>query len=185
MEIRYTTRSTDRKKNLTTMRREGNIPAVLYVKGKSQNITVIGDDYQAALRKMSKGSLPTTVFQLKDEEGNVTKAIVKDIQYHITSYRVVHLDFLELKEDTLISANVPIRLKNELHCSGVKLGGVLRPVIRNVKVRCLPRDLPAEFFIDVETLGMKQSRRLKDIDFPENVEPVANVEEVVVIVAKR
>ena len=73
------------------------------------------------------------------------------------------------------------------HCRlcGSKSRGVLRQVIRAVKVRCLPKDLPSIFHMNVKNLGMKQSMRLKEIQFPEGVEAVTSLEEVAVTVAKR
>src|SRR3990167_6722176 len=81
------------------LRREGNVPAILY---SSQNeagtpLYVKKDDVQAILRNMKPGLLATTVFEL-NEGDKKHKAIVKDIQYHVASYDVLHIDFALLSE---------------------------------------------------------------------------------------
>ena len=68
---------------------------------------------------------------------------------------------------------------------GIKLGGFLRQVIRHVKVECLPKNIPSEFIIDVKDLGIRQSKRLKDLAMPNGVKPLASPEEVIVVIAKR
>ena len=98
-----------------------------------------GAEFEAVLRKLPKGYLPTTIFEL-DMEGKTKKAIVKDIQYHPTTYRILHLDFLILEPKITVDVKVPINCIGEADCVGVKLGGFVRPVKRHVEVRCLPDD---------------------------------------------
>jgi large subunit ribosomal protein L25 len=177
---------TDKKKGtVNSLRREGNIPAVLYSKGQEgTSLAVNGHEFRQLLRNLKQGTLATTIFDLKGD-GFQCRAIVKGIQYHVTSYDVLHLDLMELHEDTEITVKVPIQCIHIADCIGVKAGGVLRQVIRAIKVSCLPKNLPTEFDVDVKDLGMKQTIRLKEINFPEGVTPVAALEEVAVVVAKR
>ena len=110
---------------------------------------------------------------------------MKGIQYHRTTYEVIHIDFEIVEQDLPVNVNIPIRCIHEADCAGVKLGGILRQVIRTLKVSCLPKDIPQKFTIDVKDLQMMQSKRLSDIAIPEKVKPVANMQEVAVVVAKR
>ena len=118
-------------------------------------------------------------------EGKTLKAIVKEIQYHPTTYDILHIDLQLMDKTVPIEVNVPITFTHVAECVGIKLGGVLRPVIRKMKVRCLPKDLPSQFFLDVAQLAIGQSRQLKEIDLPKLVRPLANLEEVAVVIAKR
>jgi large subunit ribosomal protein L25 len=68
---------------------------------------------------------------------------------------------------------------------GIKLGGVLRQVIRHVRVRCLPKDLPSFFELDIRELGVKQSKRLREIQIPSTVSPLVDMNEVVAVIVKR
>ncbi len=186
MKLNSIKRVADRKSDAKKLRNLGKIPAVIYVHGKaSETIAVDASEYDTLLRGLKKGHLPTTVITLVDESGKERKVLVKDIQYHVTTYRVIHMDFEELLDDVKIKVNVPIECVGEVDCVGIKLGGVLRRVIRNLRVQCLPKDLPSVFEMDVVTLGLKQSRKLGDLSIPETVRPLMDLNEVAVIIAKR
>ncbi|MBS0623086.1 MAG: 50S ribosomal protein L25/general stress protein Ctc [Verrucomicrobia bacterium] len=164
------------------IRREGNIPAVLYSKGeKGKEITVDGIVFKKLLDSIEPGTLSSKVLTL-DLEGKEIKAIVKDIQYHVTTYRVLHLDLEQLHDDTPVSLNIPIKCVGGVDCVGVKLGGVLRQIIRYVKVRALPKHIPAHFELDVRQLGLRQSMRLSSLSVPAGVELRSDLKEVAVVV---
>lgn len=162
------------------------IPAVLYVRGNpSETIAVDESEFQALLRHVQKGRLATTKISLVEEGGRTRQAIIKDIQYHVTTYRVIHLDFEELLDDIKVNINVPIEFTGVVDCAGVKLGGVVRQVIRNLRVQCLPKDIPHHLEIDIRSMGLKEAKRLKDLDLPKNLRPLADLNEVCVVIAKR
>ena len=186
MDLSIKRRSFKTKGEVKETRREGNIPAVMYSQGeKGESIEVDGAGYAAACRKLKPGHLPNTVFSLKDQEGKTTRAIVKEIQYHPSTYRVLHMDFVELKDKVPLNIKIPIRYVGAADCPGVKLGGVLREVIRHVPVRCLPKDIPNEFSIDVSHMAMSQSCRLNAIKLPANVKARCSMNEVAAVIAKR
>ena len=114
---------------------------------------------------MKSGHLPTTVFTLADGKTRA-RVIIKDIQYHLTTYNVSHIDFGELIDDVPVSVKVPVKCTGVADCVGVKLGGFLRQVVRHVKIECLPQRIPSEFMVDVKDLGIRQTKRLKDIKMP-------------------
>ncbi len=185
MKLAVKERVGERKKDLKQIRRDGDIPAIIYSsKGQPQTLIVDGAEFSTILRDMKQGQLPTTVFTLIEGKKE-RRAIIKDIQYHLTTYRVSHIDFEELVENVPVSVKVPVNCTGIVDCIGVKLGGFLRQVVRHVKVECLPGHIPSEFLVDVKDLGIRQSRRLKDIAMPKGVRPLANPEEVVVVIAKR
>jgi large subunit ribosomal protein L25 len=185
MKLTVTQRTQLKKSDTKQIRREGNVPAVVYAPGKPcAPITLSGGEFSAILRGVQQGALPTTVFVLADGKQE-RRALIKDIQYNVTTYAVTHVDFVELADAVPVRVKVPIRCVNAALCAGVKLGGVLRQVIRSLEVECVPARLPAEFFIDVSGLSIGQSKRLSDMTLPEGVRPLARLEEVVVTVAKR
>ncbi len=187
MKLAVKARQGARKSEAKQLRRAGEIPAVVYAvqgKGKSSKIVVDRAEFEAALRGIKKGCLPTTVFSLKGDKGEI-KAVVKDIQYHVTTYDVLHLDFQELKDDVAVNVNVPIHIKGAEICPGVKLGGIPRQVIRHVKVNCLPKAIPSELVLDASDMDMMGTKRLADIALPEGVRPLAKMTEVAVVIAKR
>jgi large subunit ribosomal protein L25 len=185
MKLTVSKRAGEKKSELTQLRHQGDIPAAVYSKGKpSEKIIVKGDEFLAVIRKLPKGYLPTTVFEF-EMDGKKIKAIVKDIQYHPTTYKVVHLDFLILDDQSPVDVKVPIDCVGEADCVGVKLGGFVRPIKRHVKVRCLPKDIPTDFKLSIKELAIGQSKRIGDIEFGNTIRSLAADKEIVVVIAKR
>jgi large subunit ribosomal protein L25 len=185
MKLAVKQRVGEKKKDIKDIRRDGDVPAIIYFpKGQPEKLIVSGVEFGAVLRGMKPGQLSTTVFTLSDGKKE-RRAIIKDIQYHPTSYSVLHIDFEELIDDVPVSVKVPVNCIGVADCVGIKLGGFLRPVSRYVKVKCLPKHIPAEFTVNVKDLGIRQSKRLKDIAMPTGVKPLERLEEVLVVIAKR
>ncbi len=186
MELKYSKREMASKGEAKRLRRAGKIPAIVYgPKMTPESISIDRAELQGHLRKVAKEQLSTTVFVLKSEAGATRRAILKDVQYQITSYDIIHLDFTELRDELPVRVNVPIRCLNVADCAGIKEGGVLRRVIRAIKVVCLPKDIPSEVTVDVASLGMRQTRRLSELTIPDGVRPLAKRDEVAVVVGKK
>jgi large subunit ribosomal protein L25 len=186
MKLEIFKRTASKKSEIKKIRREGKIPAVIYVKGKAtEPVAISAAEFNSHLRSVQSGRLSTTVFTLSEKEGKGRRAILKEIQYEPTTYNVQHLDFEELFDDAKVNVKVPIECTGVVDCVGVKLGGVLRQVIRYLRVNCLPKDIPNVFQVDVKNLAQNESKRLGDLEIPNTVRPLANLKEVAVIVAKR
>ena len=145
---------------------------------------VSGVDFRSALRGLKKGYLPTAIFALECE-GTSQEAIVKQVQYHPTTYQILHLDFCPLVSDVPVDVKVPLACKGEADCVGIKLGGFLRYVKRHVKVRCYPKEIPTEFLLDVRAMEIGHTKKISDIRFGEAVRPLDQQREIVVTIAKR
>ena len=186
MELHVIKREQIKKSESNRIRREGNIPAVVYFQGKeSYAITVNGTEFSNHMRTVISGRLSTTICHLKDENGKTQRALIKDIQYEITTYKIQHLDFEVLSDNVMINLNVPIECSGVVDCVGVKLGGVLRQVIRSLRIRCFPKDIPTSFVVDVKTLGQNETKKLSDLVIPHTIKPFGNLNEVAIIIAKR
>ena len=186
MELKVFQRKDTKKSEIKALRRIGSIPGVIYAKGAStEKISVRNADWETVKRQISPGALPVTIFSLTREDGTTCKAIVKEIQYHLTSYNVTHLDLLMLSEKVPVEISVPLFCKGVEECAGLKLGGFLRLVMRSVKVRCLPKDIPQNFTIDVKDLKVSEAIRVSDIAFPKGVQPLDALGEVAIVIGKR
>lgn len=185
MKLETIKRNAQLKSETNRLRREGFVPAVIYHNGKAgDSIAVKDSEYQAIVRQLKPGHLPTQKISLQ-LEGKEIQAIIKEIQYHPTTYNVLHLDFEQLDDKVPVNVKVPIECTGVMDCIGVKLGGVLRQNLRHIKVRCLPKDIPDRFKLNVRELGMGQALRLGDIEIPQSVRPLARLKEVCVSVGKR
>jgi len=185
MKLSILKRTTGKKGETNRIRREGNIPCILYGDNQAgEAVSIKGDEIQAVLRNMKSGLLSTTVFELADGQKK-HKAIIKEIQYHPVSYAVLHIDFALLSDKKPVTLNVPIELVGAADCVGIKLGGFIRQPIRSLKVTCLPKHIPEKFTLDVRDLNIAQSKKLSDIAIPEHVRPRARMNEVAVVVGKK
>lgn len=186
MKLKLLKRTAESKSEVKRLRREGNIPAIIYVQGKAaETIAVNNNELASLMRQIIPGRLSTTVFTLATENGKERRVLIKDIQYNITTYDIIHLDFEELHDGQKVNVNVPIECTGVADCAGIKLGSVLRQVIRYIRIRCLPRDIPAVFELDVKELGPRESKRLKDLAMPNTIRPLADLNEVAVVLVKR
>ncbi len=187
MKLNIITRTAGKKSESKKLRRAGQIPAIIYKRGKEAADTIVLDnvDFDAFLRQIQPGRLSTQIFTLVDENGSERRALLKEIQYHVTKYSVMHLDFEELVEDVPVNVKVPIECTGIVDCIGIKLGGVLRQVIRYLKVRCLPKDIPPAFIIDIRNMGQRDTKRLIDLDIPQTIRPLVDLNEVAIAIVKR
>ncbi len=187
MKLNVTKRTAGKKSESKQLRRAGQIPAIIYMRGKeaADNIVLKNSEFDAVMRQIQPGRLSTQIFTLIDETGKEHRVLLKEIQYHVTNYSVIHLDFEELANDVPVNVKVPIECTGIVDCIGIKLGGVLRQVIRYLKVRCLPKDIPNAFILDIRTMGQRETRRLKDLDIPQSIRPLADLNEVAVAIVKR
>lgn len=186
MKLDIQKRETRSKSAVKAMRREKQIPAVIYHRSKdAEMISLDATLFSAMLREVVPGRLSTTLFVLKDAKGAERRAIIKDIQYNPVTYDVIHLDFEELIPDVTVNVKVPVECINIADCNGIKLGGFLRQVIRHVKVNCLPKDIPTHFELDIKNMVLYDQKRIKDLAIPQTLRPLVNLNEVIVVIAKR
>jgi large subunit ribosomal protein L25 len=163
------------------MRVQGQIPAVLY--GQNEEPIPIWIR-EPDLRTLLVSKWETAIVDLKIG-GKIKKecnAIIKDIQQHPISGKVLHVDFQYIRKGQKIRLDVPITLVGIPR--GVKeMGGILEHGLREAAVRCMPRHIPDAIEIDVAELGIQDSIHVKaivdrypDIEFLDDPESMlANV----------
>ena len=97
--------------------------------------------------------------------------VVKEIQRHPSTSRVLHADFMRVDPDTRITLIVPIRTINDNTCVGVKVsGGQINHLINDVEISCLASNLPESLEVDVKEMDIGDSVLLSEIFLPEGVE---------------
>lgn len=186
MRLNTIKRTLNTKGENNRLRREGYIPAIMYHNGKpGHSIAVSNAEFQAFLRNVVPGHLPTQIFTLVDASGKEITGLVKEIQYHPTTYNILHLDFEELDKGVEVNVKVPIVCTGVLDCAGIKLGGVLRQVIRHLQVRCLPKDIPTSIEFNIKDMALGDKRRLRDLPIPQTVRPLKELKEVAILIARK
>ena len=140
------------KKASKSDRRSQIIPCVLY--GGDQPV------HFTTTEKEVKNLIYTGDFKLAELVigGMKVKGIVKEVQFHPVTDRIMHIDFLRLIEGTPIKVELPVRFRGT--SPGVRIGGKLIQNLRKVKVKTLPKDLVDHVLIDISSLEFGQSIRV-------------------------
>jgi large subunit ribosomal protein L25 len=95
--------------------------------------------------------------------------LLKDLQRDFLTHNIVHVDFQRVSMTEKLEVNVPLHIVGE--APGVKLsGGILEHILRELRVRCLPADIPDGINIDVSALQINQGVKVKDLVLPKGVE---------------
>ncbi|MDG1230057.1 MAG: 50S ribosomal protein L25/general stress protein Ctc [SAR86 cluster bacterium] len=168
VNLNATGRETDGKSSSRRLRRAGSVPAVIYGGDKDPiRISILEKDIAKASEVPGFATQILSV-NLSGEEQNV---IVKEIQRHPATQRVLHADLLRVNPDSKISLSVPVRFINEEICIGVKMhGGAISRLINNIDINCLASNLPEYLEVDVAELDVGDSVFLSSLDLPEGVE---------------
>jgi large subunit ribosomal protein L25 len=149
------------------LRAAGRVPAVVYGHGKTNvSLTLDPRVLENMLRKSHAGM--NTLIQLTGESSvNGKTVLVKDLQRDPVSRSVVHADLFEIDTTERIAVSVPVHITGS--AEGVKMGGLLDHVLREIDLDCLPNAIPDEIIVDVAHLEMGDAIHVSDLEVPEGV----------------
>tara|TARA_B100001079_G_C16405573_1_gene513492 strand:- start:1818 stop:2510 length:693 start_codon:yes stop_codon:yes gene_type:complete len=161
-------RDTDGKSSSRQLRRSGSVPAVIYGGEKDPiRISILEKDIAKAAEIPGFATQILNI-NISGEEQNV---ILKELQRHPATQRVLHADLQRVDPDTKISISVPVRFLNEDNCMGVKVhGGAISRLINDIDITCLASNLPEYLEVDVAELDVGDSIFLSALNLPEGVE---------------
>ena len=159
------------------LRREGLVPGILY--GGSVEDPV---SFKVPARELRQVLVDgSALIDVKIGGGKSHPVIVKDQQFHPVRGNVEHIDLLEVRLDEKIHAQVSVELEGVEEAPGVKEGGVLEHVTREIEIEALPTDIPERITVDVSSLDIAATLTLAEISAPQGVEFLAdNPEEVTI-----
>ncbi|HEY7121653.1 MAG TPA: 50S ribosomal protein L25 [Solirubrobacterales bacterium] len=146
------------------LRREGLVPGIVYGQGGEAR------PFQVSARELRV--LLTEGHTLLDLELDGSKAVpvvIKEQQHHPVRGDVLHLDFLEVRLDEAIQAEVPIELEGADQAPGVREGGVLEHVGREITVEALPTEIPERITVDVSEMDISDTINLSTVPAPSGV----------------
>ncbi|MBT3612105.1 MAG: 50S ribosomal protein L25/general stress protein Ctc [Flavobacteriales bacterium] len=159
------------KTNTRALRNQGNVPCVLY--GGEKQVTFYA--HENDFRKLVY--TPDTFVVELSINGNVTKAIMQDIQFHPVTDKILHIDFLEVFDNKAITVAIPVILNGT--AIGVKNGGNLMFRRSKIITKGLVANLPNSIELNIEHLKIGMFTYIKDINI-EGCELVAPGNSVVV-----
>ena len=169
-ELKGTVRTDLGKKATKADRVEEKVPCVLYGGAENTHFTTTISD----IRKLIY--TPEVYIVNLEIDAKKTKAIMKALQFHPVSDKVLHIDFLEITEDKPVVVELPVKLEGL--AEGVKGGGKLSLEMRKLKVKGLYTQIPENIIIDVTALGLGKSIQVAKVSV-KNLEILNNKNAVV------
>ena len=158
------------------MRRDGLVPGVVYSGGAdARPFQVAERDVRAVL---GEGH---ALFDLEIEGAKAVPVVVKEQQQHPVRGSLQHIDLQEVRLDEEIQAEVAVELEGAEVAPGVKEGGVLEHVTREVTVEALPTAIPERIVADVSEMQINDTVQLSSIPVPDGVKLVADEPEEITI----
>ncbi len=152
------------------LRREGRVPAVLYGGGQPNiNLSLDAKEWDDLLVK-EKSKLRTHRQEMVIDGSNRSLVLMRGFQIHPLSGNAVHVDFTRFDPNQEIEISIPIHIVGEEKCPGVKAGGILQVVQRELEITCLAGKVPDSIEISVANLELGHSIHIEDIALPDGVE---------------
>ncbi len=143
------------KKDAKKLRREEKVPCVLYGGEKQIQFSVIEKDFKALVFS------PHTHLIELDVDGKTYNCIMQDIQYHPVNDNILHVDFLQIFDDKVVTVSIPLNYTGV--SKGILKGGRLFRKYRKLRVSALPGDLPDEIAVDIAKLNINDSVKIEDL----------------------
>ena len=158
------------------VRRNGEIPAVLYGLKDNLSFSVCPDNLKDILTAKGQNAL----IDLNLGGNKKRKVILKEFQSHPLKERWVHVDFLEVDVTKTVKVSVNVHLIGK--SAGEKMGGLVNHVLKSIHVECLPVDIPQSVDLDVTAVELGQVLHVSDLSLPDKVKILHQPNEVILSV---
>jgi large subunit ribosomal protein L25 len=155
--LQATERTDKRRGTLTKIRKEGNVPAIVYgAKKENTSIYLREMDLLKTIKDVGRNGVISL-----DVNGNTQNVIVTDYQVDPLKNGFIHVDFLAVDMSKEVTANVNVNLVGD--AAGVKDGGVMQQSLFEVSIAAKPGDIPPSIDIDVTNLQVADTITVADI----------------------
>jgi large subunit ribosomal protein L25 len=156
-DVKCQIRNQENQPKVKILRKQGIVPGIFYAHNEdSIPISVDAKQIQQLINR------EVNILNVIFPDGKTRKSIIRDIQRDPVTDAIIHLDFLGIKLTEKIKITIPIVLKGTP--VGVKEGGILEHLLREVEVEGLPLDIPEHIEVDVSELNIGDSIKLQDIN---------------------
>jgi large subunit ribosomal protein L25 len=146
------------------LRRAGKVPAVVYGLGiDTLMVTVPARDLGHILAGESGAN---TLISLQ-VDGDDVLTLARQIQRHPTRGELMHVDFIRIRRDVAVSAEIPVHLVGE--ATGVRDGGLMEQLIFNLTIEAMPGNIPVSLEVDVSALAIGDQIHVSDVPLGEGV----------------
>ena len=152
------------------LRNSGRTPGIVY--GAGAQPVAIEVDHNALWHALKKEAFHSSVLDM-ELNGQTSKVLLRDVQYHPFKQLVLHVDFQRVDAKTRLHLKVPVHYTGAEESPAVKVDKCLvTPVMTELDVSCMPSDLPEFIAVDLSNLQKNVSLHLKDIKLPKGVSAV-------------
>ncbi|HEX9565389.1 MAG TPA: 50S ribosomal protein L25 [Gemmatimonadaceae bacterium] len=178
-QLRATARSAAGKGAARSLRRDGQLPAVIY--GHAREPMSLSVDARELGRLLERVAAENTVIEL-DVDGRTSHTLIREIQRHPVKRNVLHVDFQELVAGEKVIVRIPLVLQGIP--AGVRVsGGILSQIIQDIECRVDPLNMPGHIDVDVTEVTIGHSLHVSELVIPEGVEVLEDPGATVAIVA--
>lgn len=169
VQLKAQSRTETGKGHVKRMRAQGFIPGIVYgAKAQPLNIAVKAKDLEDVLHHASSENVLVDLQVEGTEKTGNRLTLIQEVQHHPVQDQILHVDFHEVSATEKLRTDVPVRAIGEPE--GVKTGGgILEFVMRELRVECLPQDLPEVIEVNVEHMLIGQTIHVEDIKAPAGV----------------
>jgi large subunit ribosomal protein L25 len=165
------------------IRREGNVPAVIYADGKAGDMVTLSSN--ALTREYRRGGFMSKIVEIKTDKQSFY-ALPKEILFHPVTDVIEHADFLRVTETSTIKVRIPVHFLNQDKCIGIKRGGMMNVVRHDLELICNISDIPSHIDIDMQAVNIGDSIHISHVTLPKGATPaIRNRDFTVVTVAGR
>ena len=163
IKLKANLRAETGKAKVKKMRTQGLVPAVVYHRGEEPvPVTVNDKEIMKILQTAGGENVLISLTIEKEKKARPRSVIIKEIQHDPVKRNILHVDFNEISMNEKIIVEVEVVAEGEP--VGVKQeGGLLEHVLRELKVQCLPADIPKQITIDVSGLKINESVHVRDL----------------------
>ena len=161
-----------------SLRRQGSIPAVIYGQGESIPVSINRKELK---RIISSGASGSTLLNVSLTGKGEKTAIVKDYQLDPITSELIHADLFEVAMGKAVHVTVHVALVGSP--IGVKEGGIIEHLTREIVIECMPSDIPAHIDVDIAGLGLGETIHVGDIKLPSGVKALTEADVVIVTIA--
>ena len=152
------------KKASKEMRKQGLVPCNIYGIEKDENGLPKAESVTIAFTELRKAVYTPNVYVVNlNIDGKEKKAIIKELQFHPVSDALMHVDFLEITAEKPVTVAIPVKLTG--HAAGVRAGGRLALLVRQLKVTAPYTAIPQQLEIDVTSLELGKSIKVGQLNF--------------------
>jgi len=148
------------------VRRTGRVPAVIY--GLGQPAVTIHVEEKLLVRQLSTGHFMNSVIEL-EIEGSTVRTLPRDVQFHPVTDRPIHVDFLRLSGDAVITVQVPVHFVDEDKSPGMKRGAVLNVVRHELQLDCPSNAIPDQIEVSLAGRDVGDSIHISSVVLPKGV----------------